>query len=501
MFKSANEHHRVVIVGAGFGGIAMGHRLKEKGIDDFVILERAEDVGGVWHHNTYPGCKCDVPSHLYSFSFAPNPEWSRTYSPQPEIREYLRRCADRFGLREHLRTGVEVTAASWNETDQTWEVETSDGLFTGTLLVNSMGPLTEPNFPDVPGLDRFRGKAMHSARWDHEYDLTGKRVASIGTGASAIQYVPSIQPDVEQLFVFQRTPPWVMPHTDRRIRDWERKLYRRLPVAQRLVRETVYLSKELLVLGLAKQPKLMGLVEKRALQHINRAISDPDLRERVTPRYTLGCKRIVPSNRWYRALAAPNVEVVSCGLAEVREHSVVGTDGVEREVDTIIFGTGFHVTDTPYAGLIRGRGGRLLADLWKGSPRAYLGTSVPGFPNLFLLLGPNTGSGHGSMVYMIEAQVDHILRALDTMEAAGAGTVEVLPTAHDAYNREVDAAMEGTVWDTGGCSSFYIDATGRNATLWPDFTWRFRRRAARFDTETYTVGPRTTVRQPVGATA
>ncbi len=493
----AQEHAKVVIVGGGFSGIAMAIRLKQEGIDDFVVLERAEDVGGVWHYNSYPGCMCDVPSHLYSLSFAPNPNWSHTYSPQSEIRDYLRSCADEFGIRPHLRTGVAVEAATWREDDARWQVDTTAGTFTARVVVSGMGPLTEPKLPAVPGLDRFEGKTMHSARWDHDYDLKGKRVASIGTGASAIQYVPEIQPEVEQLHVFQRTAPWIMPHGDRPISDVERELYRRVPLAQRLVRAGVYAGRELLVLGFAKEPRLMGLLEKLARAHRNKQISDPELREKVTPDYTLGCKRMLPSNRWYRALGKPNVELVTGSLSEVRERSVVDANGVEREVDAIIFGTGFQVTETPYAYQLRGRGGQLMSDLWQGSPRAYMGTSVPGFPNLFLLLGPNTGLGHSSMIYMIESQVEHVLRAIKAVDGEEATTIEIRAEALAEYNSDVDEQMRGTVWDTGGCTSFYIDNTGRNATLWPDWTWRFRQRAVRFDSGAYTVTGDTKV--PVAA--
>ncbi|MDQ6803989.1 MAG: NAD(P)/FAD-dependent oxidoreductase [Actinomycetota bacterium] len=488
--KLAQEHAKVVIVGAGFSGLAMAIRLEQQGIDDYVILERADDVGGTWHYNTYPGCMCDVPSHLYSLSFAPNPAWSHTYSPQAEIRAYLQGCAEEFGIRGHLRTNVEVEAASWREDEELWDIDTSAGTFTANVLVAGMGPLTEPMIPALPGLARFQGKTMHSARWDHDYELAGKRVASIGTGASAIQYVPEIRPLLDRLYVFQRTAPWVMPHGDRPITELERMLYRRVPFAQRLVRASVYAARELLVLGFAKDPRLMGMLERLARSHMRRHISDPDLLERVTPDYTLGCKRILPSNRWYPALGERNVELVTDGIEEIRERCIVDARGVEREVDAIIFGTGFHVTDIPGAQQVRGRDGKLISEVWRGSPRAYLGTAVPGFPNLFLLLGPNTGLGHSSMVYMIESQVEHVLRAILAMERSGATTIEVRPQAHAEFNRVLDERMRGTVWDTGGCTSFYLDETGRNATLWPDWTWRFRRLAARFDSGAYTLRTR-----------
>lgn len=490
--ERAQAGAKVVIVGAGFSGIAMGARLKRAGVEDFLILERAEDVGGVWHYNTYPGCMCDVPSHLYSLSCAPNPGWSHTYSPQEELRDYLRRCADDFDLRAHLRTGIDVRAASWSDQDEQWEIETSAGDFTASILVSCMGPLTEPMIPDIAGMESFEGKIMHSARWDHDYELSGKRVASIGTGASAIQYVPAIQPEVARLHVYQRTAPWVMPHSDRPITDLERALYQRVPVAQRLVRGVVYASRELLVFGFVKNPRLMGAVEKLARSHMRKQVADPGLLGQVTPDYTIGCKRLLPSNRWYPALQAPNVELVTSAISEIRANSILDADGVERQVDAIILGTGFHVTDTPYAGQMRGRDGKLMSDVWHGSPRAYLGTSVPGFPNLFVLLGPNTGLGHSSMVYMIESQVEHVLKAIQAMDGSGAATIEVRPEAHAEFNRNVDSRMRGTVWDSGGCSSFYIDPTGRNATLWPDWTWRFRQLASQFDAGAYALEMRKT---------
>jgi cation diffusion facilitator CzcD-associated flavoprotein CzcO len=494
------ERTRIAIVGSGFSGMGMGIKLKERGIHDFVILERAPGIGGTWHHNTYPGCACDVPSHLYSFSFAPNPDWSHTYSPQPEIRAYLRRCAEQFGLGPHLHLRCEVAAADWDDETRQWRMETSKGPLTAQVLIAGAGPLHEPKVPSIPGLDDFEGEMFHSAQWDHDCELDGKRVASIGTGASAIQYVPSIQPRVEQLHVFQRTPPWVFPHTDRPITTLERRLYRAVPPLQRLVRGSAYTARELFVLGFVKNPRLMKAAEGLARQHMRRGLSDPSLEVKVTPDYTIGCKRILPSNKWYPALSEPNVELVTEGIEEVRPRSIVTEDGVEREVDTIIFGTGFHVTDMPIAKWVRGRGGRSLDDAWQGSPRAHLGTAIAGFPNLFMLLGPNTGLGHSSMVYMIESQVAHVLKALRAMDERGADTVEVRGEAADAFNGDVEQRMEGTVWNTG-CASWYLDDTGRNATLWPDWTWRFRQRAVRFDESEYALGRREREPEPAAASA
>ncbi len=477
----------VAIVGSGFSGLCMAIKLREAGIDDFVVLERGAQVGGTWWFNTYPGCGCDVPSHLYSFSFAPNPDWTRTYSKQPEIEAYLQRVAEDFDVARSVRLETTVTGADWDEDEQRWHVATDRGEVRARVLVSAAGALSDPRTPDIEGLDRFEGTMFHSARWDHAFDVTGKRVAVIGTGASAIQFVPAIAPRVEQLHVFQRTAPWIMPHSDRPISAAERRLFRRFPLLQRLVRGGVYSARELLVLGFVKQPRLMKLVEKLARRHMDGQISDPELRRKVEPGYTIGCKRILPSNHWYPALGRENVELVTDGITEVRERSIVTGGGQEHELDAIIFGTGFNVTDMPVASYVRGRDGRTLDEHWEGSPRAHLGSTVPGFPNLFMLLGPNTGLGHSSMVYMIESQVAYVIDALAEMRRREAGTAEVRADAARDFNHLLDERMQGTVWSTG-CSSWYLDDTGRNATLWPDWTFSFRRRAARFDASAYELG-------------
>ena len=485
---SADEHVDVAIIGAGFSGLGMAIRLRQAGFEDFTVLERHADVGGTWWANTYAGCTCDVPSHLYSFSFAPNPEWSHTYSPQPEIRAYLQRCARDFDLYRSIRLGTSVEAATWAEGSGRWVLDTSAGTLTARVLVAGMGPLTEPRIPAIPGIDRFAGKLFHSATWDHDHDLTGERVAAVGTGASAIQFVPAIQPQVARLHVFQRTAPWVLPHTNRRVSATEQRVYGALPALQKAIRAGVYTAREALVPAFAKDPRLMRVVERVARRHIRAQVPDGELRARVTPDYTIGCKRILPSNDWYPALGRPNVELVTDAITEISEHSVVTADGSDRAVDTIVLGTGFKVTDMPIGQWVRGRDGKRLVDAWDGSPRAHLGTTIAGFPNMFVLLGPNTGLGHSSMVYMIESQLNHVLGALRAMRERGAATVEVRPEAQAAYNRALDARMERTVWATG-CASWYIDATGRNATIWPDWTWRFRRRTRRFDPAEYELRP------------
>ena len=486
-------HHRVAIVGTGFSGIGMAIRLKQQGDDDFVLLERAGDIGGTWRDNTYPGCRCDVPSHLYSFSFAPNPDWSSTFSPQPEILDYLKDCAERFGVLPHVRFDTEVENARWDDDEQRWEIQTSAGELTADVLIAAQGPLSDPSLPAVPGLDSFEGTAFHSARWDHGHDLSGERVAVIGTGASAIQFVPEIQPEVAQLHVFQRSAPWVIPHRNRLVKRWERALYRLFPPAQLAMRAGIYWARESFVLQF-RHRWIGKLLERIPVAHMKKSIEDPELRRRLTPDYSIGCKRILPANEWYPALAQPNVEVITSGLAEVRPRSVVAADGTERAVDTIIFGTGFHVTDVPIANRIEGRTGETLAEVWKGSMQAYKGTTVSGFPNLFFLVGPNTGLGHTSIVFMIESQIEYVLGALRAMRRHGARTLEVRRGAQAAYNAEIDAMTEGTVWVSGGCQSYYLDSGGHNSALWPTYTWPFRRRLREFDAAAYAFGTRVPTR-------
>ncbi len=479
------RHVRVGIIGAGFAGLGMAIRLKQAGEHDFAIWEREPDIGGTWWANTYPGCQCDIPSHLYSFSFALNPNWQRTYAPQAEIEAYARDVTTRYGLVPHIHTRCAVVEAAWDDANDRWRVTTEQGEFTADVLVGAPGPLSEPALPVIDGLDTFAGTTFHTANWNHDHDLRGRRVALIGTGASAIQVGPEIQPVVGALTVFQRTPPWIVPHRDRAITAAERRLYAAVPAAQRLVRAGVYVSRELLVPGLVYRPRLLELVERMARSHLARQVPDVDLRRRLTPDYAIGCKRIVPSNRWYPMLSKASVDVVTDGIDHVRPDGIVTTTGELHQVDTIVFATGFHVTDVLLSRRLRGTGGTLLSDHWAGSPRAYRGTAIAGFPNLFLLIGPNTGLGHNSIIFMIEAQVAYVMHALRAMRERGATRVEVTPGAEAAYNADLDRRLERTVWNTGGCASWYMDRNGRNATIWPDFTFRFWGRMRHFDTAAY----------------
>ncbi len=491
--EQEREHVRVAVIGSGFGGLGAAVRLRREGITDFVVLERADSVGGTWRDNNYPGCACDVPSHLYSFSFAPNPDWPRTFSGQPAIREYLEHVADTFGLRRHIRLNHEVRMMRWDADGMRWEIETSGGDLTADVVVSATGPLSDPKMPEIPGLAGFPGKVFHSARWDHDYELRGKRVAMIGTGASAIQIVPAIAPEVERLTLFQRTPPWVMPRTDRAITSVERWLHRQLPFTRAARRGLLWGIRELQVSAFTKRPNQLGLIESLAKANMGRSIKDPELRAKLTPSYRIGCKRILLSSEYYPALARPNVDLVASGLKEIRGSVLVAADGTETEADAIVFGTGFHVTDMPIADRVVGVDGKTLAEVWKDGMQSLRGATAAGFPNWMTIIGPNTGLGNSSMILMIESQLNYMadyMRQLALLGGSGAGGKVALaarPSAVNAWNRQVQARMERTVWNTGGCTSWYLDAQGRNTTVWPGTTGEFRRETLGVDLREYEV--------------
>jgi cation diffusion facilitator CzcD-associated flavoprotein CzcO len=473
------SHVHVAIIGAGFGGLGMAIRLRQEGITDFVVLERGDDVGGTWRDNTYPGCQCDIPSHLYSFSFAPNPDWTRFFPLQQEIWDYLRRCTRDFGIESQLHLRTELEEAAWDDAAQRWTLRTSRGTVTADVVVAAVGALSEPSVPPLAGLDSFGGTVFHSAAWDHDHDLRGERVAVVGTGASAIQFVPRIQPLVDRLALFQRTPAWILPHPDRAVSARERRLFRRHPIAQRAIRGALYAVLEARALGFTVEPRILRLAERQAERHLHGQVADPELRQALRPSYRLGCKRVLISNDFYPAVAQPNVALVQDAIARVTPSGIVTADGTEHELDAIVFATGFRVSEMPAALRVRGREGRTLAETWQGSPQAYVGTSIAGFPNLFMLMGPNTGLGHNSVVYMIESQLAYVLDALAAMRERAAASVEVRPEVQTGYNTEVQQRLEGTVWATG-CKSWYQDSHGRNTALWPGFTFGFRRRTRRF---------------------
>jgi len=469
-----------LIVGSGFAGLGAAVRLDEAGRRDFLVVEKGDSLGGTWRDNSYPGCACDVESHLYSFSFFPNPEWTRTFARQPEIRAYLEATADRYRLRDRIRFGVHVVGAEWDGT--AWDVRTSDGeTLRARFVLFGTGALHDPAVPDLKGLDRFAGPAFHSAQWDHSVDLRGKRVAVIGTGASAIQFVPAIAPDVAHLTLFQRTAPWVLPKPDRPIPEGRRRLFRRFPLLQRLQRLSLYWRHEALVAGFM-HPAIMKLVQRLGLLYLRRVFAgDAELRRRVTPTFTMGCKRILMSNDYYPALRRENVTVETAGIERVTERGVVTADGVEHEADVIVFGTGFTVAEGLATMNVTGRDGRKLADAWADGPEALLGTTVAGFPNLFTIVGPNTGLGHSSMVFMVESQLNYVLDALRTVDRHRAVAIDTRPEAQAEFNADLQDRLAPTVWSTGGCASWYLDASGRNRTLWPGSTATFRRRTRRID--------------------
>ncbi|MDU0289852.1 NAD(P)/FAD-dependent oxidoreductase [Saccharothrix longispora] len=480
---------KVLVIGTGFSGLGMAIELKRSGERDFVVLEKASDLGGTWRDNSYPGCACDVPSHMYSFSFELNPRWSRMFAKQPEIRDYLHRVAEKYRLREHIRFDSEVAGARWDEDAKVWHVSTGNGdTYTAKAVVAGVGALHIPNVPVLPGIEKFKGRAFHSARWDHEHDLAGRKVAVVGTGASAIQFVPRIADQVDRMTIFQRTPPWIMPKMDRSISGWEQKLFGALPFTQRLYRDYVYWVRESSALGFAVNPKIMEFAQGIARRHLRGQVEDPALREKLTPDYTMGCKRVLISNDFYPALARPTVDLVTDGIAEVREHSIVDAAGVEHEVDTIIYGTGFHVVDSYDYLDITGKGGVDLSKKWREEGiETYYGITVSGFPNFFFLLGPNTGLGHNSVVFMIESQIRYVRQCLDLLDRHRADELDVRPDVQARFNRQLQRKLTKGVWTEGGCKSWYLDARGVNRTVWPGFTWRYWMRTRTVNPADYTL--------------
>jgi cation diffusion facilitator CzcD-associated flavoprotein CzcO len=490
--RDGPRHVSVLVVGAGFAGLGAAIRLQQAGRKDVLVIERGNDVGGTWRENTYPGAACDVPSQLYSYSFARNPGWSRSFSPQPEIQAYLQATAERCDVTRNILFDCELLAARWDAGQARWQVSTSQGAFSCDILVTAFGALCEPSVPPLPGIESFRGNIFHSSRWDHDQDLAGRRVALIGTGASAIQIIPAIVDTVGHLDVYQRTAPWVMPRSDRAYTRAERWAFRRLPGFQRLCRALVYALREATAVGFCYRPGLLAAGERQAGAHLKSQVGDPALRARLTPTFRLGCKRVLLSDDYYPAITREQVELVTDPIREILPHAIVTGDGTVREVDVLVVATGFHVSDSPAADLLHGTDGRTMGEHWRqDGQQAYKGTTAAAFPNCFMLVGPNTGLGHSSMIYMIESQLNYLLDALDVMDREGIATIEVKKELQDNYNDDLQRRMSRTVW-TGGCASWYLDAHGRNTTLWPGFTFEFRRRTRRFDAAAYTTTSRVT---------
>jgi cation diffusion facilitator CzcD-associated flavoprotein CzcO len=487
--NGAGTNPAIVIVGAGFGGIGLGIRLKLAGIDSFTILERADGIGGVWRDNSYPGLTCDIPSHLYSFSFEPKHDWSRRFPAREEILGYLERCVTKYGLGRHLRLGTEVADAAFDEDGGKWRVRTTDGeTIEADVFVCATGQLSRPATAELPGLERFEGPSFHSGRWDHDVDLAGKRVAVVGTGASAIQFVPEVAPAVDMLHLFQRSAPWVIPKPDRPYSEPERRLYQRFPLLQAASRAWDYAFYEMFVLAFSRMQFLMRPFEGLARRRLRREVADPELRERLMPDYAMGCKRILISDDWYPTLQRPNVEVVSDPIASVELDRIVTADDVERPVDAIILATGFRSTEFLAPMTITGLGGRDLNEVWREGPEAYLGLTVSGFPNLFILYGPNTNLGVGSIIYMLECQIAYVLDAIRELGRAGARYLDLRPEVQRAFNAELQRRLENTVWQAG-CSNWYQTDSGRITNNWPGLTLEYRRRTRRVDLNDYRVAP------------
>lgn len=465
---------RALIIGSGFSGLGMAIELQQRGVD-FLILEKADEIGGTWRDNTYPGCACDIPSHMYSFSFEPKADWTYMWSFQPEIQDYLLGVTAKYGLRRYITFGAHVDRAHWDDDELRWHVFTKDGReYVAQFLVSGAGGLHIPQIPDIEGRDEFAGAAFHSAQWDHSVDIRGKRVAVIGTGASAIQIVPEIVKDVAELHLYQRTPAWVMPRVNNKFPLWLRRVFSYVPGTRALMRAAIYWIHEGVGFAMTKQPRLLKIGELMGRYNINRSIKDPELRRKLTPNYRAGCKRILNSDTYYRGIANPKTQVITERIARMTPAGIVTADGVEHPVDVVVWATGFHVTDSYTYVDIKGAGGEDLVDRWnREGIQAHRGIAVAGMPNLFFLLGPNTALGHNSVVFMIESQIRYVAHAIAAVDKAGAAALAPSRRAQDEFNAELQHDLTGTVWNTGGCRSWYLDDHGVNRTLWSGMTWQY----------------------------
>jgi cation diffusion facilitator CzcD-associated flavoprotein CzcO len=491
------QPYRVVVVGAGFGGIGMASALTQAGIDDFLVVDRAGDLGGTWRDNTYPGLACDVPSNLYSFSFRPG-RWSRRFPPRQEILAYLHTLAEERGLGPHLRFGTGVAAAEFDERRAVWNLTLDDGgTLQATAVVSAVGQLNRPGLPDIAGRDDFTGPWWHSARWNHDVDLTGRRVAVVGTGASAIQFVPEVAKTAGHVDVYQRSAPYVLPKFDRPYREAEQDFFDRFPAVRKADRLRIFLYGELLTSGFVLSQKLLATPMQMWRRQL-RAVTDPWLRDKCIPDYVMGCKRVLFSNDWYPTLTRPNVELVTDPIERIAPGGVVTAGGATRPADVIIYGTGFKTLDFLVPMAVTGPGGRRLHETWREGAQAYLGITVSGFPNFFMLYGPNTNLGGNSIIYMLEGQIAYVRCALQALEREGLDWLDVRPEVQAAFNGWVAAASRTSVWETG-CRSWYTTATGRNTNNWPDHTFLYRYRVRRFDLARYRVMPKRPATNAPGA--
>ncbi len=484
-FLPAHVDH--LVVGAGFAGVALAIGLQADG-EEFLVIEKDDALGGTWWANTYPGATCDIPSHLYSYSFAPNPDWSHAYSPQPEILAYLEKVAAEAGVLDRFQFGVELLHAAWDDTALRWRVRTSAGELTCTTLINATGGLSTPRLPEIAGIETFGGPLFHTAEWDHSVDLRGKRVAVVGTGASAIQVIPAIQPEVAHLDVYQRSAPWVLPRDQHPFSEKQRRRYRRFPLLLRADRAKIYWTHEALVPGITRWQRLNRPIERQGRRHLAKSVDDPVLREKLTPRFGVFCKRILISNDYYPAMAAANVDLVTEPISHFTSDGIVTADGRERPVDVVVVATGFKATDPPIRHLVRGRDGRSLAEAAGDLDLvSYKGCTTHGFPNFFSVLGANTGQGHTSVILYIEALTDYVRDAIRTMRRGRYAAVEPRADAQRRWNADLQRRMRRTVWVRGGCTSWYLDERGHNPISWPGSTGSFRRAVKAFDVDAYDV--------------
>ena len=476
---------RVLIIGAGFAGVGLAIQLQKRGIDDFLVLEKAASVGGTWRDNHYPGAACDVPSHLYSYSFEPKTDWSRKFAPQAEIVAYIQHCVDKHQLAGKIRCNTEVASAEFEQASGLWRVIGKNGEhYLAQALVSACGQLNQPAYPRIPGLESFAGEAFHSARWNHAYDLAGKRVAVIGTGASAIQFVPEIVPKVQHLTLFQRSAAYVISKPDRAYKRWELALLRRWPWLQQIDRGLKYVQHEVRALAFIHFPVLMKLFQFSFQRHLAAAIADPERQRQLQPDYPLGCKRILISNNYFPALAQGNVEIVNQAIQSITPQGVVTADGREHPVDALIYGTGFAATDFLAPMQIKGLDGVELNQAWRDGAEAYKGISVNGFPNLFLLYGPNTNLGHNSILYMLESQFAYVLNCLDALQQQGLRYMDVKPQVQQRFNQHLQQVIRHSIWEQG-CTSWYKNAAGKNTNNWPGFTFTYRQQTRHLELADY----------------
>lgn len=485
--KSTTTHAKIAIIGSGFAGLGLAIQLRRRGEYDFIVLERAGDVGGTWRDNTYPGAACDIQSHLYSFSFRPNPNWSRVYATQPEIHAYLREASIDEGVQPHITFNAELLSCTWQSGEAHWALETSAGSFTADFVVTAAGHLSDPKLPNITGLEKFERPMFHSARWDHSFQWEGKSIGVIGSGASGIQIVPELAKTAGQLTVFQRSAPYIIPRVDHEYTTAQKSMFRRMPETAQALRDELFWGNE------ARFPQRRGIadfiakIETTALDHLAAQVPEGGLRDKLTPDYMIGCKRILISNDYYPTFLRDNVALETSGIVEVRERSIVTNDG-EIELDALVLGTGFEAADLPITHRIFDENGRSMAESWTSGGAAFACSTVAGYPNLFIMNGPNSGLGAGSIIYVVESQIQYILGALEFMDSTGSATIEIPQQAQDDFVASIDERAADTVWLNGGCYSWYVDHRyGRLTTVWPDFMTRFRRESGRFKPDEYLV--------------